>query len=167
MSDSSQDNGRQGDDAPGSGILAALPRTRPQRASPRRAAAAKKREAAPKRASAKTARTPVAKTKTPVAKTKTPSAKAAVADTKAPVTKAKAPIARAKAVRKAVRPVEPSVPKQGYEPEDEIELGTTVDPPSSVELVESVADIFSELAGAGLTAGGRVLKDVFSLLRFP
>jgi hypothetical protein len=42
-----------------------------------------------------------------------------------------------------------------------------VNPPSGVELVESVADIFGELANSGLAAGGRVLKDAFSLLRRP
>jgi hypothetical protein len=36
-----------------------------------------------------------------------------------------------------------------------------------VELAESVADILGELANSGLAAGGRVLKDVFSLLRRP
>jgi hypothetical protein len=48
-----------------------------------------------------------------------------------------------------------------------VELGVTVNPPSGAELVESVADIVGELAGAGLTAGGRLLKDAFSLLRRP
>jgi hypothetical protein len=36
-----------------------------------------------------------------------------------------------------------------------------------VELVESVADIVGELANSGLAAGGRLLKDAFSLLRRP
>jgi hypothetical protein len=63
--------------------------------------------------------------------------------------------------------VEPPTPKQGYEPEDEVELGATVNPPSRGELVESVADIFTELAGAGLAAGGRLLKDALSLLGRP
>lgn len=58
-------------------------------------------------------------------------------------------------------------PSQGYEPEEEVELGKTVNPPSGVELVESVADIFGELANSGLAAGGRILKDAFSLLRRP
>jgi hypothetical protein len=62
---------------------------------------------------------------------------------------------------------EPPTPKQGYEPEEEVELGATVHPPSGFELVESVADIVSELAGTGLAASGRLLKDAFSLLRRP
>jgi hypothetical protein len=64
-------------------------------------------------------------------------------------------------------PTEPPAPKQGYEPEEEVELGTTVNPPSGAELVESVADIVGELANSGLAAGGRLLKDAFSLLRRP
>jgi hypothetical protein len=64
-----------------------------------------------------------------------------------------------------LKPAEARAPKQGYEPEEEVELGATVHPPSGVELVESVADIFGELANSSLTAGGRLLKDAFSLLR--
>ena len=52
-------------------------------------------------------------------------------------------------------------------PEEEVELGSTVNPPSGGELVESVANIVGELANSGLTAGGRLLKDAFSLLRRP
>jgi hypothetical protein len=63
------------------------------------------------------------------------------------------------------KPTEPPAPKQGYEPEEEFELGTTVDPPSGTELAESLADIVSELASSGLAAGGRLLKDAFSVLR--
>ena len=71
---------------------------------------------------------------------------------------------RAKPIAK---PAEPPAPKQGYEPEEELELGKSVNPPSGAELVESVADIIGELANSGLTAGGRLLKDAFSLLRRP
>jgi len=56
-------------------------------------------------------------------------------------------------------------PKQGYEPEDELELGTSVSPPNAAELAESVADIFIELAEAGLSAAGRLLKDALSPVR--
>jgi hypothetical protein len=50
---------------------------------------------------------------------------------------------------------------------EEPKAGTTVHPPSGVELVESVATIFAELASVGLKAGGRVLKDALSPLRRP
>jgi hypothetical protein len=116
------------------GVLAALPRTRPQRSSPHRAAA---------RAGS-------------VTKAKKPAAKPEV----------KKPAATKKrAVKPIAKPAEPPAPKQGYEPEEEVELGNTVNPPSGVELVESVADIVGELANSGLAAGGRILKDAFSLLR--
>jgi outer membrane biosynthesis protein TonB len=62
---------------------------------------------------------------------------------------------------------EERAPKQGYEPEDEVELGTTVHPPSGGELIESIADIFGELAGVGANAGGRLLKDALSIFRRP
>jgi hypothetical protein len=170
------------------GVLAALPRTRPQRASPRRAAArrqAGKAESetagsAPARGAPKT--TPPPKTarqatSAQTARKATPATQAAQKATPAKVktktvktkpASAKAASSKAKAVstRKS-KPVEPPVPKQGYEPEEEVELGKTVNPPSGVELVESVADIFGELANSSLAAGGRILKDAFSLLRRP
>jgi hypothetical protein len=118
------------------GVLAELPRTRPQRSSPRRAATR-----------AATA-----------SKAKKPAVKPA----------AKKPAATRKRVAKPpAKAVDPPAPKQGYEPEEEVELGNTINPPSGVELVESVGDIFGELASSGLAAGGRILKDAFSLLRRP
>jgi hypothetical protein len=136
MSDSGSPNGREVDSIPEGGILAALPRARPQRASPRRAAA---------RAGTAT------KTKKPAGTRATKKPVATKKQTSAPIAK----------------PAEPPAPKQGYEPEDELELGKTVNPPSGVELVESVTDIVGELANSGLAAGGRLLKDAFSLLRRP
>jgi len=136
MSDTGSPNGRKDSSIPDGGILAALPRKRPQRASPRRAT-------------------------TPATTTKEPAGAGAG---KKPVAARK----RAGAVAKpTAKPTEPPAPKQGYEPEEEIETGTTVHPPSGVELVESVADILGELAGTGLTAGGRLLKDAFSVFRRP
>lgn len=124
--------------APDGGVLAALPRTRPQRSSTRRAAA---------RAGTATKTAPVAKRAV-----------------KKPATTKK------RATKPIAKPAESPggrAPNQGYEPEEEVELGNTVNPPSGVELVESVADIVGELANSGLAAGGRILKDAFSLLRRP
>ncbi len=136
MSDAQNPKGHEADSVPEGGILAALPRSRPQRASPRRAAA---------RAGKPT-------------KTKK------LADTRA----TKKPDATKKQAAKPIaKPAAPPVPRQGYEPEDEVELGTSVNPPSGAELVESMADIVGELANSGLAAGGRLLKDAFSLLRRP
>jgi hypothetical protein len=136
MSDAKSPNGRQDDSIPEGGILAALPRARPQRASPRRAAA---------RADKPTATIKPADTRT----TKKPAA------------------TKKRTAKPIAKPAEPRAPKQGYEPEEELELGGTVNPPSGAELVESVADIVGELANSGLAAGGRLLKDAFSLLRRP
>lgn len=162
------------------GVLAALPRTRPQTTSPRRAAARQragkaksetedsprkqstpKATAPPKNARKATAARQATRKATP-AKLNSKAAKAKASPVKtSPV---KTASSKATSIRK---PAEPHAPKQGYEPEEEVELGKTVDPPSGVELVESVADIFGELAGSSLAAGGRILKDAFSLLRRP
>ena len=182
------------------GVLAALPRTRPQRVSPRRAAARQRTgktepetgspapaQSAPRTtASPKTARkttptqttprkatpaqtTPRKATPTQTARKTTPAVPTVEKATPSKIkTKAKAKTTSAKAkTTSAKKPAEPPAPKQGYEPEEEVELGKTVTPPSGVELVESVADIFGELANSSLAAGGRILKDAFSLLRRP
>ncbi|HTC59087.1 MAG TPA: hypothetical protein VK691_03105 [Solirubrobacteraceae bacterium] len=172
MSPSESRNGREVDSIPEGGILAALPRARPQRASARRVAArtstaAKKGTAASTATKAKSTRTAV--TKKHVARESPAVAEpAAVKKTTArkPVAK-KAASTKRRVTKPIAKPAEAPTPKQGYEPEEELELGKSVNPPSGVELVESVADIIGELANSGLTAGGRLLKDAFSLLRRP
>jgi hypothetical protein len=163
------------------GVLAALPRTRPQRSSPRRAAARTSTAIKTKKpAGAQTARatkqpagakTPTAVKRTPTTSKRAtkPSARTAEkpATAKRPTAVKQAPASTKRAAKSSAKPPEPPTPKQGYEPEEEVELGNTVNPPSGVELVESVADIVGELANSGIAAGGRVLKDVFSLLRRP
>jgi hypothetical protein len=140
----------------GGGVLSSLPRARPQRASPRRAAARK--TAGQKSADAgrhATASQPATSRSKPAGGPSTPAEKQPT------------PSRRPRRGPRVAKPVEPPTPKQGYEPEDEVELGATVNPPSGGELVESVADIVTELAGAGLAAGGRLLKDALSLLGRP
>jgi hypothetical protein len=154
MSDTESPNGRQGDSVPEGGILAALPRSRPQRASPRRAAARSKASKAKTVASAHKPTTARVKS----AKAPAPRAHVGQAETRPTRTTPKAKLPPTK-------PPEPPAPKQGYEPEEEVELGTTVNPPSGAELVESVGEIVGEIATSGLAAGGRLLKDAFSLLR--
>jgi hypothetical protein len=175
MSPSESRNGREADSIPEGGILASLPRARPQRASARRAAArtstATKRGTAAKTVTAtktKSARTATAKK--PVARESAAAKKAATArkpTAKKPVVIKKTSSTKRGAAKPTIKPTEQPAPKQGYEPEEELELGKTVNPPSGTELVESVADIIGELANSGLTAGGRLLKDAFSLLRRP
>jgi hypothetical protein len=159
-------------DLPNAGILSALPRARPQRASPRRASTRSKADKAPRTAHSKESKAPTVAT---AGKPKTTRATSAeVASTKAAAPGVRVGQAKTKSTPRApktklapTRQAEPPAPRQGYEPEEEVELGTTVNPPSSVELVESVADIAVELANSGLAAGGRLLKDAFSLLRRP
>jgi hypothetical protein len=148
------------------GVLAALPRARPQRASARRTAArerAQSETAAPKPARAGADAAGDARKKAKPAKRKAPKRGAAQqSDT------------RRKAIPKPTPPRPSSrsrgqerAPKQGYEPEEEIEIGATVHPPSGGELIESIVDIFGELASAGTSAGGRLLKDALSVFRRP
>jgi hypothetical protein len=188
MSAEESRNGREAHSIPEGGVLAALPRTRPQRASarrvaarsgtatraePTRAGAATKpaRAAAARRTGAgkespaekKPATTRKPRTATKPTGTKKPAAVEKPVGAKKPVS-AKGPAATKQRI---LKPIEPPAPKQGYEPEEEVELGATVHPPSGAELIESVADIVGELAGSSFAAGGRLLKDAFSLLRRP
>jgi hypothetical protein len=176
MSPSESRNGREADSIPEGGILASLPRARPQRASARRAAArtstaAKRGTTAAKSTTAtSTKRAQPARAKKQVAR-ESPAVAEPVAAKKSTVRKPasakKAASTKRRTAKPIAKPVEPPAPKQGYEPEEELELGKSVSPPSGAELVESVADIIGELANSGLTAGGRLLKDAFSLLRRP
>jgi hypothetical protein len=162
-------NGRRTDSIPDGGILAALPRTRPQRASARREAARASTASKAKSARTHAANVAPAKTKTSV-KPATPKRSAAprTAATANKAATAKKPTTTGKHRTKPIaKPPEPPAPKQGYEPEEEVELGSTVHPPSGAELLESVADIVGELAGSSFAAGGRLLKDTLSLLRRP
>jgi hypothetical protein len=118
----------------------------------------------------KPAAKPATKKPVPAAKTKPATKKPVPAAKTKPATKGPVPAAKKrtpKPIAKAAEPPGGRAPNQGYEPEEEVELGNTVNPPSGVELVESVADIVGELANSGLAAGGRILKDAFSLLRRP
>jgi hypothetical protein len=127
-------------DGDGPGVLANLPRTRPQRASPRRAAA---REAA--RASSK------------------PKRGAGSAEVKQQAAKRGKRTAGTR--RRPLRPaptLDP-VPSQGYEAEDDAATGP-VQPPGGTELLLSAAEIVGELAKAGLSRSERLVKDALSRL---
>jgi len=56
------------------------------------------------------------------------------------------------------------VPPQGFEAEEQIEPGRSVQPPSGPELAASVVELLGELAQTGLSAGGRLLKDALGRL---
>jgi len=191
MSESPSGDPRETAAADGPGILAGLPRTRPQRASARRAAAraatsgtatagetthapARNTTRAPAR---KAPRTPAHEaTRTDAARAPTRKASSS-APGKAPRTPAhnsthsptrKAPPSAARKAPRATagsrsEPAGESVPLQGYEPEEGA-LNRTIQPPGGAELVTSIAELAGELAKAGVNTGGRWLRDVFSRL---
>jgi hypothetical protein len=77
---------------------------------------------------------------------------------------AKPKAAKPKTAELPPRPQEPHVPRQGFEAEEDITPGVSVQPPSGAELAASVAELVGELAQAGLSTGGRLLKDAFTRL---
>ena len=150
---------RATDAAQPSGVLANLPRTRPQRSSARRDAARARR---PRCASAhrrrRTQATPAAAQRQATAEAKRPTS----------ATKAERPAAKKrpstppKSKATAKRLQEPA-PRQGFESEGDRASGP-VQPPGGVELVASAAELVGELAKAGLSTGERLLKDCLSRL---
>lgn len=120
------------------GVLANLPRTRPQRATPRRAAARDNaRAAAPARGRAR--------------------ARGSAARAKGRAGAGPVPRAKTAAGRRQTAPV------QGFESESEAATGS-VQPPGAVELLASAAEVVSELTKAGLSRSERLLKDLVSRL---
>lgn len=134
------------------GVLANLPRTRPQRATARRAAARSANAAAKEQASPNgNGRAPGTAARKPAAGT---------AKRTAPAKPGRARATRAKPARK--RQAE-AVPRQGYESVEDRATGP-VQPPGGTELVGTAAEILSEIAKAGVSGGERVLRDVLSRL---
>jgi hypothetical protein len=132
------------------GVLTSLPSTRPQRPNARRAAA--------KRATADRA-TPTTGQSTAGSAAK----RAPNGTTRATGSTAKRGTS-ASAGRTVRAPIEPPVPRQGFETEDDIAPGTPLQPPSSSELATSVAELLGELTQAGLSSGGRLLKEALKRL---
>jgi hypothetical protein len=141
VSEESNDGGRAKGSDSETGVLANLPRTRPQRASARRTAARKAASA-----TAKTGATQAKPAKAKPAKAKTTKAKPAKAKRTAGTT---------------IR--EETVPRQGFEVDGDVASGS-VQPPGATELVSSAAELAGELAKAGVTGGARLLKDLFARL---
>ena len=151
MSAENESNGRVEPPLEGGSVLANLPRTRPQRATPRRAAARRSSKAEV------AVRTPMAPAqhRAPVAKSPDPAKPAAKPRAKAARSQAPRP-------RAAVRAVEP-VPRQGFESEGDRASGP-VSPPGGIELLASAAELLGELARAGVSSSERLLRDVLSRL---
>ncbi len=129
-------------------MLANLPRTRPQRASARRDAA--RRATGSAMAQPSPAPKPAATKKAPT------KVKAKTNPTAEPRTKAKP---KAPAAKRAQDPV----PRQGFETEGDPVSGP-VQPPGSVDLLSSAAELAGELTKSGLSSGGRLLKDFIARL---
>ena len=159
VSDVGQSDGRATGPGEEKSVLANLPRSRPQRSSPRRAAA----RAAPStgQGTAATARVrprdqdraapKPARAKRPVAKR--PAAKRA----KATGTRARASTRRGRAG------AQEAAPRQGFEADSSAATGP-VQPPGGAELLGSAAEILAELAKGGLSTGERLLRDAISRL---
>jgi hypothetical protein len=141
-----------------SGVLAGLSSTRPQRPSPRRAAA---RKAAVEStvgdipggvSPAKPTRPAKAKPPRPAKSTSK-----AKRDLPAPTPK--------RAARK--RPTEPRVPRQGFEAESELDMGAAVHPPSGLDMAGSAVGLLGDLAQSGVARSGRLLRGALSRLPKP
>ncbi len=183
---SGSDPGGAGEEGPG--VLAGLPRTRPQRASARRAAARaggqRKASATPRAAGtrhAPTATLPVSTRTTPAAprpeeprttpavpRPEEPRTTPAVPRPEEPRTTPARPASKRKPTSnpratKGRGPGDEPAPLQGFEAEPDT-FGGPVQPPGGIELVASAAELTGELAKAGITTGARLLKDFLSRL---
>ncbi|HWW91002.1 MAG TPA: hypothetical protein VNY35_09510 [Solirubrobacteraceae bacterium] len=167
MSDGIEHPAQPNSDGEGSGVLANLPRTRPQRASPRRAAArrtaAEKTDAAaaPARSgerSARGSRAPSAENGAGEARSGGAGGAGRRSTRNRPAKRASAAQGRA---RRSAQKLD-AVPSQGYESDDE--ATGAVQPPGGAELLISAAEIVGELAKAGASRSERLVKDVLSRL---
>lgn len=150
--DANESEGASSASSNGDGVLANLPRTRPQRSSARRTAAR-----------ASTAAKPAAETRR--AKASAPKGShppgAATKPSKPPRTekrKRRAPTAKRPSI-----PLEDPAPRQGFESDGE-SATASVQPPGGPELIATAAEIVGELAKAGLSTSERLVKDVISRL---
>ncbi len=168
------------DDPREQGVLANLPRTRPQRPSARRAAARQSsaRQPASKsrvsagtkaperkpsrvdRANGRSARTAVRVLATEPSASQTRTAPPGSPSRPTRTRSGLSPTTRRTQKRAGAR--EP-VPRQGFESESD-RSSRPVQPPGAPELAASAAEIIGELAKSGLSTGERLLKDVLSRL---
>ncbi|HYM53813.1 MAG TPA: hypothetical protein VES97_00510 [Solirubrobacteraceae bacterium] len=171
MSAPDDSDGRSSGPPEGQGVLANLPRTRPQRSSPRRAAARRAASANGAVRIEAAAAEPAAPTPPPATGRRTPRRATVAAGrprkpgaTKSPAGSAAKPRTRGASGRPGpgAHGQEP-VPRQGFECEGEGASGT-VQPPGGAELVSSAMEIVGELAKAGLSTGERLLRDALSRL---
>ena len=148
------------------GVLANLPRTRPQRSSARRDAARRTTSVKveptdaparkPRRVASTTAQPGPAPARKPPS---TISTKAEPTPAPKPILAKKQPL---KSKVKAKR-LQDAAPRQGFETEGDPVSGP-VQPPGGVDLLSSAAELAGELTKSGLSTGGRLLKEAFARL---
>lgn len=156
MSGPGEDQHGNGVTNDGPGVLANLPRSRPQRSSARRDAARSKRLAAAERGEPRKATV----VKSASATGAPPKAKASSERRTKP--RPDHPTTQA-ARRTRLKRVEDPVPPQGFESDGEHATGA-VQPPGSTELLASAAEALGEIAKFGFSTGERLLRDMISLL---
>jgi hypothetical protein len=194
VSGPAESNGRAETTDDGAGVLANLPRTRPQRATARRAAARSSRDAREpssnggsaasatpaERKKARTAAKPAGRTAAKPAKAAKPARTGkpakAIKTGKPAKTAGAAKPATAKPAKRptAQRPRKASPRGSSTAVEQEIprqgfesqddRATGAVEPPGGTEFVGTAAEIVSELAKAGISGGERLLRDVLSRL---
>ncbi len=153
VSDPGESNGSTGLPEDARGVLENLPRTRPQRSSPRRAAA---RVAAA--ASEPDAGSPPAKRPPAAKRRRSTTTKGSSATASRPAKPARKPAGKARPAGSSE-----AVPRQGYETEGERVTGS-VQPPGTPELIATAAEALAEVAKVGLSGGERLLKDLLARL---
>jgi hypothetical protein len=160
-------------------VLSSLPRTRPQRRSPRRAPAGQTGSAATGHAkpaarakrAAKTAparaKTTAARPKTTAARPKTTAArpKTTAARPKTTTAQPKTTTAARPKTTTAARPKTANTPSS--KPPFRAEPQGPVDPPSGAEMIEAAVQGAGELAQIGLTLGGQLLRSAIRRLPRP
>jgi hypothetical protein len=156
MVESSSSNGSPG--ANEQGVFANLPHTRPQRASPRRAAARNRSSSAAEPARKRDGSSPAAR-KAAHARARTSRATAKTSQATAKPSQA-APRRRAAAAAGA-RAQQAPAPRQGFESERD-RSSRSLQPPGAADLVVSAAELVTEIAKAGLARGERLVRDLVS-----
>jgi hypothetical protein len=154
VNDAEQRDGRASAPDEEKSVLANLPRSRPQRSSPRRAAA---------RAGTTTGHRTAATA--PVRPRRQDRAAPKPAADRPPAAKrTRTTGARARASTRRGRGTGPeAAPRQGFETDSNAASGP-VQPPGGAELLGSAAEILAELAKGSLSTGERLLRDALSRL---
>jgi hypothetical protein len=161
MADSSSSNGSPG--ANEQGVFANLPRTRPQRHSPRRAAARNSSSSSGSPARRRNSSSEAARNSS-LAGEPAPAAKSAPArakPAKATAKQSQAPSRRRPSTPSAARSSRTTAPRQGFESEGE-RGSRSLQPPGAADLVVSAAELVTELAKGGLSRGERLVRDLLS-----